>query len=125
MSLKVLICFQVQICAEGVWCLLEKAQNIKILGIACTDDEIENLLQYSPDVIVTDLPSCKKVLEKSTLREDKKVLLLNDTGDLNSENIKNMIANGLGGILSADADAKLLEKAIHKLHEGELWLEMP
>ena len=34
-----------------------------------------------------------------------------------------MITNGLGGILAPDAESELLQKAIKKLHEGELWLD--
>lgn len=123
MSLEVIICCQVHLCAEGVWSLLENSPDIKVLGIAHNDEEIENLLKYSPDVIVTDLDCCSIVLEKTGQVEGEKVLLINDTRGLNSESIKLMITDGLGGILPPEADSTLLKKAIQKLYEGELWLD--
>lgn len=123
MELKVIICCQIHLCAEGIRCLLDDAEGIKVLGMGSSKDEIKNLMQYSPDIILTDLACSETVLEKLTDRSEKKVLLISDGSDLNNKIIKDMISEGLAGILPVDADGKLLQKAINKLHEGEMWLD--
>lgn len=123
MTLKVVVCCRVHLYAEGIRRLLEDDNELFVLGIAHDDEEISNLLQYDPDVIISDLSSCKKVLSALTNPINKKVLLVNETSDISAEQIKNMIADGLGGILPKDADGKLLQKAARKLHDGELWID--
>ena len=123
MSHKIVICCQVQLFAEGLWCLLEKSEEVKVLGVARDDNMIETLLQYSPDVIITDLTCSRVVLEKNVHIGDKKVLMINDGVNLDSNTIKEMINEGLGGLLPPDADGDMLLKAIRKLHEGELWFD--
>lgn len=123
MEVKVIVCCQTQLCAEGVWCLLEQDDDIQVLGTANTEEKISSLMKYDPDVIVTDFACCNVILKKLSPRNDKKVLLINDGSDYNNENIKVMISDGLGGILPIEAGAKLLQKAIKKLNEGELWID--
>jgi DNA-binding NarL/FixJ family response regulator len=123
MQLNVIICCQIYLYAEGLRRLLEEDEDIRVLGIACTDEEIKKLIEFEPDVIVSDMASCKKVLKQLPSNEDKKVLLVNDSMDLCSESLKTMITDGLGGILPKNADGKLLQKATRKLHDGELWID--
>jgi DNA-binding NarL/FixJ family response regulator len=123
MKLIVVICCQIYLYAEGLRKLLEEDEDMQVLGIACNDEEISKLLGYDPDVIVSDMISCKKVLKHLPSNVDKKVLLVNDSMDLCSESLKTMITDGLGGILPKNADGKILQKAVHKLHDGELWID--
>ncbi|MBE0575219.1 MAG: response regulator transcription factor [Desulfuromonadales bacterium] len=123
MNLSAIVCCRVHLYAEGLQRLLEDDDDLKILGVASTDEEIRNLMQYNPDIIISDLACCKKVLEILPSGDEKKVLLVNDAGDLSSEDLKDMIADGLGGILPKDADGRLLRKAAQKLHGGELWID--
>lgn len=123
MLLKVIICCRVHLYAEGIRSLLLEDGELSVLGMAHDDENIKNLMQYDPDVIITDLPSCKKVLSLLPNPENKKVLLINGTKDISFEQIKSMIADGLGGILAMDANSQLLQKAARKLHDGELWLD--
>lgn len=121
--MHVIICCQVYLFAEGVKRLLEGDDDLKVWGIACNDQEIQNLMELDPDVIISDMANCRKILENLSGGDSRKVLLINDRMDLSSETIKSMISEGLGGILPKDADSKQLMKAIKKLHEGELWID--
>jgi DNA-binding NarL/FixJ family response regulator len=123
MTLKVVICCRIFLYAEGLRKLLEGDEELLVLGMACDDEEIRNLIQYEPDVIVADLPSCKTALNALPDTEHKKVLMISEASDVNAEQIKSMIADGLGGMLTNDADGKLLQKAARKLHDGELWFD--
>jgi DNA-binding NarL/FixJ family response regulator len=123
MQMNIIICCQVYLFAEGVKCLLETDESLRVWGIACNDQEIKKLMDLDPDVIVSDMANCRKILESLTGGDSRKVLLVNDRMDLSSDTIKSMIAEGLGGILPRDADSKLLMKAVKKLHEGELWID--
>lgn len=123
MTVNVVICCQIYLYAEGLRRILEEDEEIRVLGIATGESEIRKLLDYEPDVVVTDMANCRKTLQALSSGKDKKVLLINDRMDLSSENLKAMISDGLGGILSWNADGKLLQKATRKLLDGELWID--
>lgn len=123
MTLNILICCRTHLYAEGIRKLLEDDDELSVLGMAHNDEDVRNLMQYDPDVVVTDLPCCKKVLNTLPDTKEKKVLMISEVTDISAEQIKSMIADGLGGILAMDADSKVLQKAVRKLHEGELWLD--
>ncbi len=123
MQLNIIICCQICLYAEGLSRLLEEDEEIRVLGIACRDEDIRKLIDFEPDVIVSDMTSCKKILKMLPNNDDKKVLLINDSLDLCSDSLKKMISEGLGGILPKNADGKMLQKAVKKLHDGELWID--
>lgn len=123
MQMNVIICCQVYIFAEGLKRFLEEDEELRVWGIACNDQDIKKLMEFEPDVIVSDMANCRKVLELMSNGDTRKVLLVNDKMDLSNDTIKSMIAEGLGGILPKDADSKQLQKAVRKLYEGELWID--
>jgi len=123
MELKVVVCCRVQLYAEGIRKLLEEDDELHVLGTAHDEEEIRNLIQYSPDVIIADLPSCREALSALPNGDNKKVLLVDEANNISSEEIKSLINDGLGGILTNEADSKLLQKAVRKLHDGELWFD--
>ena len=123
MTLKVAVCCRVRLYAEGIRKLLEDDQDIILLGMAHDDREIKNLIQYDPDVVIADLPCCRETLKALPSAQKKKVLLINGTSDINAEQIRGMIAEGLGGMLDNSADGQLLQKSIRKLHDDELWFD--
>lgn len=123
MQLKVVICLRVHLYAEGLRRLLEDDNDLLVVGVAHNDLEIEKVLQNEADIIITDLPSCRKVLDMQRDGNNKKVLLVDEASDISFKGIKDMIDAGLGGVLSLDADSQMLKKAAHKLHDGELWLD--
>lgn len=123
MQLKVVICLRVHLYAEGLRRLLEDDNDLLVVGMANNDEEIAKALHCKPDVIITDLLSCGKVLDLQPNNGSRKVLLVNDSSDISAERIKEMIDKGLGGILSLDSDSHMLQKAARKLNDGELWLD--
>lgn len=123
MQIHIIISCQVYLFAEGVKRLLEESEKFQVWGVACNDQEIKGLLDLGPDIIISDMANCRKILEFFSSEESRKVLLVNDRLDLSNDSIKAMIAEGLGGILPRDADSKQLMKAIRKIHEGELWID--
>ena len=123
MTLKVAILCRVHLYAEGLRKLFEDDNELLVIGMAHDDEEIINLIQYDPDVVIADLPSCKKALSLLPNNKNKKVLLISDASEVNSSHIKSMIADGLGGILTNDSDGQSLRKAAKKLHDGELWFD--
>ena len=123
MKLKIVVCCRVNLYAEGIRKLLEEDDELHVLGVAHNDDEIRNLIQYDPDAIIADLPSCREMLSTLPNTGSKKILLVDEASHISAEHIKGLIADGLGGILTIDADGKLLHKAVRKIHEGELWFD--
>jgi DNA-binding NarL/FixJ family response regulator len=124
MEVKVAICCQVLLLGEGICKLLEENDEIHILGVSSTNSEIEELLDRDPDVIVTDIGNCQKIINLLPRENRKNVLLLDDVGRyLDSNDLKLMITDGLGGLLSQNSDSDALKKAIKKINEGELWFD--
>ena len=82
MQLNVIICCRIYLYAEGLWGLLKDDEELKVLGVACNDQDIQNLMQFEPDVVIADLFCCRKILKKYPSADDKKVLLINDSIDL-------------------------------------------
>jgi len=123
MQLNIIICSWVYLYAQGLKMLLESDEGFRVIGIATNNKDIEALMDFEPDVIVADTTSVSKVLKRLTSKEEKRVLLINDSTDLSSDRLKAMIADGLGGVLPRDADGPMLQKATRKLHDGELWID--
>jgi len=123
MTLRIAICCRVHLFAEGVRKLLEEDDELLILGMAHNDEEIKNIIQYEPDVVIADSLSCRAALSCLPVTKNKKVLLVCESDEVSSEQIKGLIDDGLGGILANDADAGSLKKAARKLHDGELWFD--
>ena len=123
MTLKVIVCCRVNLYAEGIRKLLEEDEDLHVLGMAHDAGEIRNLVQYDPDVVITDLSNCRDALSDLQNSGNKKVLLVDEASGISADNIKSLIAEGLGGILTINADSKLLHKAVRKISDGELWFD--
>lgn len=124
MHVNVAICCQVHLYAEGLCKLLEEDEEISVLGFAGNNNDIEQLMEMNPDVIVADVSSRKIVLHSRPANKSKNVLVVNDdAAALSSGNLRSMITEGVGGLLPRDSDAKMLQKAVKKLNGGELWLD--
>lgn len=123
MALKVVVCCRVNLYAEGIRKLLEEDDELHVLGMAHDSGETKNLLQYDPDVIIGDLASCMDALRNLPDSGNKKVLLVDDASGISADSIKSLIAEGLGGMLTIEADAGLLRKAVKKINDGELWFD--
>jgi len=124
MEVNVAICCQVHLYAEGICKLLEDDDEINVLGISEDNGSLEALIGMHPDIIVTDLINCKKVIDLLPGSERKCVLLINDKEvNLDGSDLRLMIDEGLGGLLPSESDSGMFRKAIKKLNEGELWID--
>lgn len=124
MEVNVAICCQVHLYAEGIRKLLEEDDEINVLGVSDDSSDIEELLGMRPDIIVTDITNCQKVIDLLPGSEKKCVLLINDKEThIDGGDLRHMITEGLGGLLPIESDSKLFRKAVKKLNEGELWLD--
>lgn len=124
MEVNVAICCQVHLYAEGICKLLEDDDEINVLGVSDDNGSLEALIGMRPDIIVTDLINCKKVIALLPGSEKKCVLLINDKEvNLDGSDLRLMIDEGLGGLLPSESDSGMFRKAIKKLNEGELWID--
>jgi DNA-binding NarL/FixJ family response regulator len=123
MSIKMLVCGHNHFLNEGIRNILDQDEDCHVLGVADTTTELNNLIQYKPDVVISDLPSIQEVLDVITDDGKTKVLLVGADSELDAETLKHMINEGLTGILPNDAGGKQLLKAVKKLYEGELWID--
>ena len=124
MEVNVAICCQVQLYAEGMRKLLEEDDEIKVVCVTVGQDDVDCLLSSNPDIIVTDLGNCKKVISMLPDGERKNVLLIDDNErHFDGSDLKLMITDGLGGLLPTDSNGKIFRKAVKKLSEGQLWID--
>lgn len=124
MEVNVAICCQVQLYAEGMRKLLEEDEEIHVVCVAVGKNGLECVSDTNPDIIVTDLDNCKKVIGMLPDGEKKNVLLIDDKkGHFNGSDLNLMITDGLGGLLPTDSDGAIFRKAVKKLSEGQLWID--
>lgn len=123
MSIKAIVCGRVNLLNERVRNVLDQDEQCHVLGVADTTSEAKNLMQYNPDVVITDLACSSEVLDLLSRGSQTKVLLVGSDNELNSENLRHMIDDGLTGILPSKAGGDLLLKAVKKLYQGEMWID--
>lgn len=126
MSVKLAIFGRNQLVVEGLTRLLEDFENFEIVGGSCDYQEMREVLRTShAEIIVSDNPGCCALIEKNPKQPHPKVLLLsdNDKNPLLYDELKDMIASGLAGIMPKSGDSQLLRKALAKLQSGEFWID--
>lgn len=113
--------------AEALSRLLEdfSGMNIVLAGITCDVHEMNEMLaKTSVDMLVSDDPGCCDLINQATVRKLPRVLLLSDRDHiLVYDELKELVKNGLAGIMPRSGDSNLLKKAILKLQAGELWID--
>jgi DNA-binding NarL/FixJ family response regulator len=79
----------------------------------------------APDVVVLDLDlngACSlEILPQLVAAPGTRVLVLSGTRD--RELLDQAVLQGAHGVVGKDAAPDILLKAVHKVHQGELWLE--
>lgn len=125
MEINIKILCQSLLVAEGLRCLLNSSDQIAVAGLASSLDELVKQDTSSCDVLVVDIDCAKDVLGSLEKLGGPRVLLLGNKRDdlFICEDLKDHVAAGLSGILAADSDHNLFEKAIQKIHSGELWID--
>lgn len=112
--------------AEGLTRLLTDFPDLQVVGIACTEEEMKALLKRNNiEIVLTDHPDYCSMLGTFSGKGQPKVLLLsdNDSNPVVYDDLKEMIAKGLAGIMPQRSDVQLLNKAILKLQSGEFWID--
>lgn len=124
---RVLIADDHAIFRDGLRKLLSPADNISIVGEAQDGVEcIEILAKLKPDVLLLDLRMPHKdglaVLEEVNFDDlPTRVIILTATED-DRDVIRAMRLGARGVVLKASA-SELLTKSIHKVADGEIWLD--
>ena len=99
--------------------------RMEVVGTARSCEEaVAKVRQLVPDVILLDLElgreSALDILPSLLSNSVSRALVL--TGERQREILDQAVVRGARGLLSKDAPAGQVLKAIEKMHEGELWL---
>ncbi len=126
-SIRVFIADAHPIVIEGLKGVLNQQPGIEVVGESSDGmDAIEKIVQISPDVVLLD-PKMPRVDGLTVLRSiqtrapQSKVILFTSTD--NKEDSIEAMKLGCSGILQKDASVSMIEKSIHKVHQGEIWLD--
>jgi two-component system, NarL family, nitrate/nitrite response regulator NarL len=112
---------------EGLKGFLNQQPGIQVVGEASDGmDAIDRIAQLGPDVVLLDLRMPRvdglTILRSvQTRAPHAKVVLFTSTE--NKDDFVEAMKLGCCGILHKDASVAMIEKAIHKVHEGEIWLD--
>ncbi len=112
---------------EGLKGILNQQPGIEVVGEASDGmDAIEKIVQITPDVVLLDLKMPRvdglTVLRSIQTRAPLSRVILFASTD-NKEDFVEAMKLGCCGILQKDASVNMIEKSIHKVHEGEIWLD--
>lgn len=125
-KIKVLIVDDHAMFRQGIRALLERCEDVEIVGEATEGMEaIEKVLQLAPQVVLMDIAMPVMGGLEATRRIQKespntKVLVLTQYED--SEYILSLLRAGAKGYISKTATASELISAIHTVHQGESYL---
>lgn len=124
MKINILICCKMYLFAEALRNLIEEVEKFSVIGIASNSDDIKYMLQYKLDIIITDEELYRNGLNNNYNQQKSKILLFgNGSNEIIYSDLKQMVSNGLYGIISSESDFKILEKAINKVYSGEMWID--
>ncbi len=117
MGIRVAICNRIQLYAEGLRRLLEEDVGIRVERIVGHDQGVED---EETDLLLVDVDSFARLSGRG-----RNILLIwagPQTLPPFTE-LKEMVDQGLSGILDANASPETLRKAVRKVGSGELWFD--
>ena len=125
--IRVLIADSQPIVVEGLRSVLKNQPAIQVVGEALDGAQaIEKASDLEPDVILMDLKLPRvdglTVLRSLQTRVPRAKVLVFASAESKEEFVEAMKL-GCSGILLKDASTTLIEKSIHKVHAGEIWLD--
>jgi len=127
--IRVLIADAYPIVLEGMRSVLHQSPDIQVVG-ECIDgaETIEKVAQLDPDVLILDLRLPRidglgvlRNLQSQSRGPRTKVILF--AGHDYKDDFVEAMKLGCSGILLKDCPPSLIEKSIHKVHAGEIWLD--
>jgi two-component system nitrate/nitrite response regulator NarL len=125
--IRVLIIDAQPIVLEGLRSVLEKNGDIRVIGESADGaDAMEKIVLLEPDVVLVDLklPAADgpAMLRSIQTRAPRAKIILFTTGERKDEFVDAMKL-GCSGILLKEGPTALIEKSIHRVHAGEIWLD--
>jgi len=126
-SIRVFLADAHPIVLEGLRGVLNQQPGIEVIGEACDGMEaIDKIVQMSPDVVLLDLRMPRvdglTVLRSVQTRAPQSKVILFASSE-NRDDFIEAMKLGCSGILPKDASVSMIEKSIHKVHAGEIWLD--
>jgi len=127
MIISIVIFGRTFLMAEALSKLIEgfTGTNIVVVGVTCDAGEMNQMLvKTNVDMLISDDQMCCSLINQEKVKKTPRVLLLSDRDQiLVYDDLKEMVRNGLAGIMPRSGDGQLLKKAILKLQAGELWID--
>lgn len=125
--IRVLISDAQPIVLEGLRSVLNQYATIQVVGEAADGVEtIDKAVHLEPDVLLLDLKMPRvdglTVLRSIQTRVPRTKVILFTTADNKDEFVEAMKL-GCSGILLKETPTNLIEKSIHRVHAGEIWLD--
>lgn len=125
--IRVLIADGQPIVLEGLRAVLNRQPSLEIVAEAADGiDAIERTVQLDPDVVLMDVTLPKvdglTVLRSIQARAPRSKVILFASVEHKDDFVEAMKL-GCCGILLKDSSTSLIEKSIHKVHAGEIWLD--
>jgi len=110
----------------GLRHLIEKQSHMKIVGEACNrSDALKIASHEQPEIIILDLclgdeSGAELIPELLRISEESRIIVL--TAVQNEEELRSASRLGAAGVITKDAPADMVVKAIERVNAGELWL---
>jgi len=126
-SIRVLIADGHPIVLEGLRSVLSQHPEIEVVAEALDGMEaLDKTVHLDPDVIIMDLKLPRidglSVLRSLQTRAPRSKVILFASGETKDDFVEAMKL-GCSGILLKNAGTGLIEKSIHKVFAGEIWLD--
>lgn len=125
MAIRVAIGCHSYLLGEGIKRLFREEDGIEVIGIFDEGVDVGEILKLDPDIVLADFKIFRSFPEAVPVGSHAKILLISDRVSLSESErqIPALLTRGVLGILSPDADSRVLKKAVRAVHEGELWLD--
>lgn len=125
--IRVLIADGQPIVLEGLRCVLGQQPSIEIVGEAADGVEaIDKAVHLDPDVVLMDVKMPRvdglTVLRSIQTRAPRSKVILFASNDHKEEFVEAMKL-GCSGVLLKEGPVNLIEKSLHKVFTGEIWLD--
>jgi DNA-binding NarL/FixJ family response regulator len=125
--IRVVIAHDHKLVRESVCLALSEEESIQIVGqVANRPEAIDGVSKLKPDVVllniyIPEMDSVEVIHPIIAKSLKTKILILNH--DMEEDMVFQYLKAGAKGYISKDASITDLTKAIHAVHQGELWLE--
>lgn len=106
-----------RVLSEALYYLIKSEVETDNVFVA---DGIHEDASCRPDLLLVD---CHKLQQRLAARVPETKVLLIDTGLEPEEVINIFLLHKLDGVISTEADAFLLKKALNLVHEGQIWID--